>query len=141
LEQLAILTSGKRKGSTAGKKGVQRLTKSSKIIKTIIAAIEEKKGEHIVSLDLRKITEAVADFFIICEAKSQPQVRAIADHVAEMVHQKCDERPFRQEGQQQLQWVLIDYVNVVVHVMLPENRKFYKLEEMWSDAVLAEFGE
>jgi ribosome-associated protein len=141
LEQLAILTSGKRKGTTAEKGGVKRLTKSSKIIKTILAAIEEKKGERIISLDLRKITEAVADFFIICEAKSQPQVRAIADHVMNLVSEKCEERPFHQEGQQQLQWVLVDYVNVVVHVMLPENRKFYQLEEMWSDAVLTEHGE
>jgi ribosome-associated protein len=141
LEQLAILTGGKRKGTTAGKGGVKRLTKSSKILKTIIAAIEEKKGEQIISLDLRKITEAVADFFIICEAKSQPQVRAIADHVVDLVKENCDERPFHQEGQQQLQWVLIDYVNVVVHVMLPDNRKFYQLEEMWSDAVFTEHGE
>lgn len=141
MEQLAILTSGKRKGTTAGKGGVKRLTKSSKIIKTILSAIEEKKGERIISLDLRKITEASADFFIICEAKSQPQVRAIADHVMDQVKEKCEERPYRQEGQQQLQWVLIDYVNVVVHVMLPDNRKFYQLEEMWSDAVLTEHGE
>jgi ribosome-associated protein len=141
LEQLTILTSGKRKGTTAGKGAVKRLTKSSKIIKTILTAIEEKKGERIISLDLRKITEAVADFFIICEAKSQPQVRAIADHVMDLVKENCDERPFHQEGQQQLQWVLVDYVNVVVHVMLPENRKFYQLEEMWSDAVLTKHGE
>lgn len=103
--------------------------------------MEEKKGEHIVSLDLRKISEAVADFFIICEAKSQPQIRAIADHVIDKVKEKCEESPFRQEGQQQLQWVLVDYVNVVVHIMHPESRKFYQLEEMWSDAVLAEHGE
>jgi ribosome-associated protein len=141
LEQLTILTSGKRKGTTAGKGAVKRLTKSSKIIKTILTAIEEKKGERIISLDLRKISEAVADFFIICEAKSQPQVRAIADHVMDLVKENCDERPFHHEGQQQLQWVLVDYVNVVVHVMLPENRKFYQLEEMWSDAVLTKHGE
>lgn len=141
MEQLAILTSAKSPRSAAGTKAVKRLTKSSKIIKTIIAAMEEKKGEQIVSLDLRKITEAVADFFIICEAKSQPQIRAIADNVIDRVKEKCEESPFRQEGQQQLQWVLVDYVNVVVHIMHPESRKFYKLEEMWSDAVLTEHGE
>ncbi|MBN8878627.1 MAG: ribosome silencing factor [Sphingobacteriales bacterium] len=106
------------------------------MIKTIIAAIQEKKGENIVSLDLRKINEAVADFFIICEAGSQPQVRAIADHVEDLVKKECDELPYHHEGFQALQWVLIDYVNVVVHVMLRENREFYKLEEMWSDAVI-----
>jgi ribosome-associated protein len=127
LEQLAVLSDRKRKG-------VVRLTKNSKIIKTIISAIQDKKGENIVSLDLRKINEAVADFFIICEAGNQPQIRAIAEHIEEKVKERCDERPYHHEGYQVLQWVLIDYVNVVVHVMLPETRKFYRLEEMWSDA-------
>lgn len=131
MEQLASLS--KRKRTTA-----TRLTKSSKIIKTIIAAIQEKKGQHIVSLDLRKINEAVADFFIVCEAESQPQVRAIAENVEERVREKCEEKPYHHEGYQALQWVLIDYVNVVVHVMQPETRKFYKLEEMWSDAAAEE---
>jgi len=134
LEQLASLS--KRKRTTA-----TRLTKSSKIIKTIIAAIQEKKGTNIISLDLRKIDEAVSDFFIVCEADSQPQVRAIAENVEERVREKCDEKPYHHEGYQALQWVLIDYVNVVVHVMQPETRKFYTLEEMWSDAAAQEHEE
>ena len=117
------------------KKTATRLTKNSKLIKTIIAAIQEKKGVNIISLDLRKINEAVADFFIICEANNQPQIRAIADNVEQRVEEKCSEHPYHHEGLKNLQWVLIDYVNVVVHVMLPENRRFYKLEEMWSDGV------
>jgi ribosome-associated protein len=128
LEQLAVLSDRKRKS-------VVRLTKSSKIIKSIIAAIQDKKGENIISLDLRKINEAVADFFIICEAGNQPQIRAIAENIEAVVKEQCDEDPYHHEGYKALQWVLIDYVNVVVHIMLPENRKFYKLEEMWSDAV------
>lgn len=118
------------------KKSISRLNKNSKIYKTIIRAIQEKKGENLVSLDLRKIPEAIADFFIICEATSQPQVRAIADFVEEQVKKTCGETPYRTEGKQNLQWVLVDYVNVVVHIMLPEQRKFYKLEEMWSDAAI-----
>ena len=131
MEQLALLTSRKKKSAV-------RLTRNSKIIKTIIAAIQEKKGGNIISLDLRKINEAVADFFIICEAGNQPQIRAIADNVQEQVKKKCDEAPYHHEGYSKLQWVLIDYVNVVVHIMLPETRKFYKLEEMWSDAASEE---
>ena len=127
MEQLSILATRKRNG-------VVRLTRGSKIIKTIIKAIQEKKGESIVSLDLRKIPEAVADFFIVCEGSSTTQVKAIADSVEEEVRKNCDELPYKHEGRQTYQWVLIDYVNVVVHVMLPENRRFYKLEEMWSDA-------
>lgn len=120
--------------ATRKRSGAGRLTKNSKIFKAIIHAIQEKKGKDIVSLDLRKIPEAVADFFIICEAGSNTQVKAIADFVQEHVQNACDERPYKHEGTQSMQWVLIDYVNIVVHIMLPEPRKFYKLEEMWSDA-------
>jgi ribosome-associated protein len=127
LEQLSILATRKRSS-------VVRLTRNSKIFKTIIQAIQEKKGENVISLDLRKIPEAVADFFIICEASSTTQVKAIADSIEEEVKKNCDELPYKHEGRQSLQWVLIDYVNVVIHVMLPENRRFYKLEDMWSDA-------
>ena len=111
-----------------------RLTRNSKIFKTIIHAIQEKKGEEIVSLDLRKIPEAVADFFIICQATNNTQLKAIADSVEFEVKKNCGELPYKHEGRQGEQWILIDYVNVVVHVMLPEPRKFYGLEDMWSDA-------
>jgi len=116
-------------------KRISRLTRSSKILKVIINAIQDKKGEHVVSLDLRKIPEAVADFFIICEASSTVQVKAIADWVEESVKKQCGEPPYKHEGHSASQWVLIDYVNVVVHVFQSETRKFYKLEEMWSDGV------
>ena len=123
---------------TNRKKGAARLNRNSKIFKTIILAIQDIKGENIVSLDLRKIPEAVADFFIICEATNQPQIRAISDNLEDEVKLKCGELPYHYEGKQNLQWVLIDYVNIVVHIMQPESRKFYKLEEMWSDASLEE---
>jgi len=124
--------------ATRKRSGAGRLTKNSRVFKAIIHAIQEKKGQNIVSLDLRKIPEAVADFFIICEASSTTQVKAIADFVEHHIWEVCDERPYRHEGTHALQWVLIDYVNVVIHIMLPESRRFYKLEEMWSDAVLDE---
>ena len=116
------------------KKSITRLTRSSKVFKTIISAIQEKKGDKIVSLDLRKIPEAVADFFIICEATNNTQLKAIADFIEFDVKEKCGESAYKHEGRQAQQWILIDYVNVVVHIMLPEPRKFYRLEEMWSDA-------
>jgi ribosome-associated protein len=131
LNNLNVLTT--RKKST-----VVRLTKNSKIFKAIIHAIKEKKGENIVSLDLRKIPEAVADFFIICQASNTTQLRAIADFIETDVKDKCGEAAYKHEGRQAQQWILIDYVNVVVHVMLPEPRKFYQLEEMWSDAPMTE---
>ena len=120
------------------KNTITRLTKNSKLFKAIISAIQEKKGENIISLDLRKIPEAVADFFIICQASNNTQLKAIADYIEEDVKAKCEEPPYKHEGKQAQQWILIDYVNVVVNVMLPEPRKFYRLEEMWSDASVTE---
>ena len=130
METLEVLSSRK--------KSVARLNRNSKIFKTIIKAIQDKKGENIISLDLRKIPEAVADFFVICEAGNQPQIRAITDSVEDEVKKKCGENPYHHEGKQVMQWVLIDYVNIVVHIMMPDSRKFYKLEEMWSDGILEE---
>ena len=120
--------------ATRKRDSVARLTRNSKIFKTIMQAIQDKKGENIVSLDLRKVPEAVTDFFVICEASSTTQVKAISDFIEFQVQNECGEKPFRHEGQQAAQWIIIDYVNVVVHLMQPEARKFYKLEEMWSDA-------
>jgi ribosome-associated protein len=127
LEPLSVLQSRE-------KSAITRLNRNSKIFKTIIKAIQDKKGENIISLDLRKIPEASADFFIVCQASSTTQVRAICDNIEHEVSERCEEAPYKHEGRIALQWVLIDYVNVVVHVMHPEARNFYKLEEMWSDA-------
>lgn len=115
-------------------KSVVRISRNSKIFKIIVKAIQEKKGEHIVSLDLRKIPEAISDFFIICEATTNTQVKAIGDFVQDELKHQLGELPYKTEGYDHAKWILIDYVNVVVHVMQPENRKFYKLEELWSDA-------
>ncbi len=131
MEQLKLLAT--RAGVGGGK-----ITRNSKLFKTIIQAIQQKKGEQIVSLDLRKIPEAVSSYFVICQASSTTQVKAIADNIEYQVKNFCDEAPYRHEGQQSAQWILIDYVNIVVHIMQTETRKFYKLEEMWSDAGLAE---
>jgi ribosome-associated protein len=114
------------------KKSATRLTRNSKLFKTIVKAIQDKKGESIVSLDLRKIDEAVADFFILCEAKSNVQIKAIADSIDELVKKECDELPYHTEFG--AQWTLVDYVNIVVHIFDHEYRKFYDLENLWADA-------
>lgn len=114
------------------KKSAARLNRNSKLFKTILHAIKEKKGEEIVSLDLRKIDEAVADFFILCEANSNIQIKAIADFVEETVAKECDEKPYHIEYGKE--WTLVDYVNVVVHIFQRDQRKFYDLESLWEDA-------
>lgn len=115
-------------------KKVSKLTRNSKLFKVIIQSIQDKKGENILSLDLRKIDEAVADFFVICEASSTTQVKAIADNIEEQVKKATGESPYRSEGRTALHWVLVDYINIVIHIMLPDTRKHYNLEDLWFDA-------
>jgi ribosome-associated protein len=109
-----------------------RLNRNSKLFKVIITAIQDKKGEAVVSLDLKKIDEAVADFFVLCEAQSNTQIKAIADNVVDEVHKLCDEKPYHIEYGDS--WTLIDYVNIVIHVFQREQRMFYNLESLWEDA-------
>jgi ribosome-associated protein len=118
-----------------------RLTTNSKIIKTIIAAIQEKKGSEVISLNLKKIPEAVADFFVICEANNPNLVKAIADNVEKRVQENCGEKPYKFEGKSGEKWILIDYVDVVVHCMMSDVRGFYNLEDLWQDAEKKEYAE
>ena len=102
--------------------------------KEIIEAILDKKGENVVSLDLKPINDAVTDYFIVCDALTTIQVKAIAEHVADQVKERTGQRPWHKEGFENLEWVLLDYVDVVVHIFRTETREFYKLEELWEDA-------
>jgi ribosome-associated protein len=109
---------------------------SDKLVTTIVEAMQDRKAENIVSLDLRKAGSSVADVFIICHGNSTTQVEAIASFVEEETRKKLKEKPWKREGIQNAQWAILDYVNVVVHVFLEETREFYKLEELWGDAVV-----
>jgi len=100
----------------------------------IIDSIQDKKGEEIVSLDLRAVHDAASDFFIICHVAVGVQVKTIADHIIDNVKEKTGQTPFHKEGFANLEWVLIDYVDVVVHIFLKSRREFYQLEELWDDA-------
>lgn len=125
--------------SKSAAKRLPRLNTNSKIYKTILKAIEDKKGEYIVSLDLRKIEEAVSDYFIVCEANSHTQISAIAANIEKEVWEQCGEKAYHtQYGQQ---WTLIDYVNIVVHIFDREQRRFYDIEGLWADAVHTELSE
>lgn len=117
---------------TDKKKTATRLTRNNSLFKTIINAIKDKKGENIVSLDLKKIDEAVADFFVLCEANSNVQVKAIANNIEEEVKKETGETPYHVEHGDT--WTLVDYVNVVVHIFQHEQRMFYNLESLWEDA-------
>ena len=104
------------------------------IVAATIEAMEAVKGKEIVTLDLREIEGAVTDYFVICHAASKTQVDAIVDKVEEMVFQKTNNKPYHVEGRENTEWILIDFVDVVVHVFLESQRSYYKLEELWADA-------
>jgi len=110
------------------------ITESQVISELAIKGIQEKKGYDIVCLDLRKIPTAVCDYFVICHGNSTTQVSAIADSVDDEIKKVTGQNPWRMEGFSNAEWILIDYVDVVVHIFQQQTREFYKLEELWADA-------
>ena len=108
------------------------------IVDFTVKGIQEKKGTDIVILDLQKIKNAVADYFVICSGGSDTQVDAIAESVEKEVFLNCRQDPWNREGRQNKEWVLLDYVDVVVHIFKREIREFYALEDLWGDAVFKE---
>jgi ribosome-associated protein len=96
----------------------------------------EKKALNVTILDLRSL-DAVTDYFVICSGEADVQVKAIVDHIYDILA-NVGLKPFHREGYENLQWVLLDYIDVVVHVMLPDRRKFYSLETLWMDADIEE---
>lgn len=112
----------------------KQVEESKKIADIIIHGIQEKKGKDIVSLDLRNISSSVSDYFIICHADSGTQVRAIADSVETEMYKVLEEEPWHKEGFENAEWILLDYVSVVVHIFKKEKRDFYSVEDLWGDA-------
>ena len=110
-----------------------------KLIDTIIRAIQDKKGKNIVSLDLSKTDGAICSCFIVCNVDSTTQVAAIAAGIEEKVLETLGEKVWRVEGQQNALWIAMDYVDVVVHIFQTELREFYKLEELWADALATRY--
>jgi ribosome-associated protein len=104
------------------------------LISQIIAGIEDVKGSDITILDLREIENTVTQYFIICNGTSNTQVKAITNSVRRKVSKELQENPWHIEGEDQAEWVLMDYVDVVVHVFQKHIREFYDLEGLWGDA-------
>jgi ribosome-associated protein len=105
-----------------------------KLIENIVAAIQDKKGHNIVSLDLGELEGTICDAFVICNADSTTQVDAIADGIVEALEEKLGEKPRRVEGKTNAVWVAVDYVDVMVHIFLTPLRDYYRLEQLWADA-------
>ena len=112
---------------------------TSKLASVIVEGILKKKGLNVVSLNLSKLANAVSSYFIICHGTSKTQVEAIADSVLNEVIQKNGSKPWHKEGFQNAEWILLDYVDVVVHIFNEDTRSFYNLEGLWADAEIQEY--
>jgi ribosome-associated protein len=107
----------------------------------IIKGMQEKKATDIVVLNLKSLKNAVSDYFVICSANSDSQLEAIAKSVEEEVYKIAKEDPWQSEGRLNREWILLDYVSVVVHIFLKDKRQFYALEELWGDAQIKQIAD
>ena len=117
------------------------LLSSEQLSEVVVKGMQEMKAEDIVLMDLRSVKNAVADFFVICSGNSDTHIDAIAESVDHEVNKTDGQNPWHREGQSNKIWVLLDYVDVVVHVFNQENREFYALESLWGDAKITSYDE
>ena len=112
----------------------KREAETDQLVTQIISGIEEVKGQHIEILDLRDIENTVCDYFIICDGTSNTQANAIVNSINKIVSKSLKEKPWHIEGSENAEWILMDYVHVVVHVFQKHIREFYDIEGLWGDA-------
>ena len=108
---------------------------SDRLVDAVVYGMQEVKGKDIVHLDLRDVPNTACDHFIICHGDSSTQVEAIARSVDKFTRERADEKPWHTEGQENGGWILLDFVDVVVHIFLKERRAYYGLEQLWADAI------
>ncbi len=116
-----------------------RLAETMQMIEEVTSAMLAKKGQRVVVLDLRGIEKAVCDFFVICSADTAPHIKALCDEVEDRVASATGEWPWRSSGHENAQWIVLDYIDVVVHLMTNPTRDFYDLEGLWADAKRTEY--
>ena len=116
----------------------QKPVSTDDLIAVIIKGIDDVKGEDIQLLDLRGIDNTVCDYFVICSGNSNTQVNAISGSVQKVVSKELKDKPWHVEGQNNSEWILMDYVNVVVHVFQKHVREFYDIESLWGDAKITQ---
>ncbi len=108
--------------------------KSEYLVSGIIDSINKNKGKEVVSIDLRKIEQSICDFFIICHGTSSTHITSIAQNIKKEITKELKEKPWHIEGEDNKEWILLDYFNVVVHIFNKDKRDFYNLENLWADA-------
>jgi len=115
------------------------LNESTYISELAIHGMQEKKGNDLVRLDLRNINSSVADYFVICHADSATQVKAIANSVEDEIYKAIQQDPWRKEGLEHGEWILLDYIDVVIHIFRTDKREFYGVEDLWGDAEIKSY--
>lgn len=108
--------------------------RDKQLLKYIIEGMQEKKANNITVLDLQSIENSFCNYFVICEAESRPQLQAITESIEEFTNKKLSIKPHHTEGIQNAEWILIDYLTIVVHIFRSDIRSYYKIEELWADA-------
>lgn len=116
---------------------VEEEINSKKLCDLVVEGMAEMKASKIVIMDLKHVKHAVSDYFIICSGTSDTQIDAISDSIEKHVREQSKQKPWKKEGQQNREWILIDYVDVVAHVFSEEKRTFYAIEELWGDALIS----
>jgi ribosome-associated protein len=114
----------------------QQLYESEDLVRTIIEGMEDKKAKDITILDLQDIEHAITNYFVICHGSAKPQLEAIAESVSDKTLEKYGAKPWHKEGFENAEWILLDYIDVVVHIFREDRRSFYQLEKLWADAVI-----
>jgi len=112
---------------------VVKTDEANYLIEKIVDGISDVKGQNIKMIDLRKIENRICDFYIICSGSSNTHVSAILESVKKKVSKSLKEKPSHTEGKENAEWILLDYINVVVHIFQKQVREFYKIEELWGD--------
>jgi ribosome-associated protein len=114
---------------------------SNNLLNSIVEGIKAKKGQDIISLDIKETGAGVCDYFVICNGNSRTQTEAIAYSVEETVRKNTGEKPWHKEGFENSEWILLDYIDIVVHIFQPEARIFYRLEKLWGDGSVVNISE
>ncbi len=114
---------------------------AKELLNVILEAADEKKAQDIVALNLTSFEQRVCDYYVICNADTSVQIESIVDNIQVQTKKQLNDAPFAIEGKQNAYWVIIDYVNVVVHVMQTQAREYYDLEKLWADAEVIKYNE
>ena len=113
----------------------KKSSESEILCQTIVDGMQENKAKDIVILDLRHLTSAVCDFFVICSGDSNTHVDGISNAITRYSRKTLQEKPWHIEGKNNSEWILLDYINVVGHIFYKDARSFFQLEELWADAI------